>query len=231
MKVKGKKPLITTIPDGKLVDFIDQKIRSDTPEEYVRQNIERRLVLELGFKSTQIAIEFSVKIGSSRKRADIVIYKEGKTHAQENVWIIIECKRDSVEPTSKNDGVEQLQTYMSACPNAEWGMWTNGISKYVYRKVKDEKGNIKFDEPNDIPSKGRSLKEIDRPTRESLKFATEDNLLFSFKTCHNHIYVNDGLQKQPAFFELLKVIFCKILRCARRWHRRASPLPCRADRR
>lgn len=31
-----------------------------------------------------------------------------------------------------------------------------------------------------------------------------------FKTCHNHIHVNDGLQKQPAFFELLKVIFCKI---------------------
>lgn len=31
-----------------------------------------------------------------------------------------------------------------------------------------------------------------------------------FKTCHNHIYANDGLQKQPAFFELLKVIFCKI---------------------
>jgi type I restriction enzyme M protein len=24
------------------------------------------------------------------------------------------------------------------------------------------------------------------------------------------IYINDGMQKQPAFFELLKVIFCKI---------------------
>ena len=31
----------------------------------------------------------------------------------------------------------------------------------------------------------------------------------TFKTCHNHIYVNDGLQKQPAFFEFLKLIFCK----------------------
>lgn len=39
---------------------------------------------------------------------------------------------------------------------------------------------------------------------------TPEELLFTFKTCHNHIYVNDGLQKQPAFFELLKVIFCKI---------------------
>ena len=32
-----------------------------------------------------------------------------------------------------------------------------------------------------------------------------------FKTCHNHIYVTDGMQKQPAFFELLKLIFCKTL--------------------
>ncbi len=34
--------------------------------------------------------------------------------------------------------------------------------------------------------------------------------MFTFKTCHNIIYVNEGLQKQPAFFEFLKIIFCKI---------------------
>ena len=59
--------------------------------------------------------------------------------------------------------------------------------------------------------KDGTLEEIDRPNRRGLKNATEDNLLFTFKICHNHIYVTDGLQKQPAFFELLKVIFCKIL--------------------
>ncbi|MGV2391223.1 MAG UNVERIFIED_CONTAM: type I restriction enzyme HsdR N-terminal domain-containing protein [Microcystis novacekii LVE1205-3] len=41
--------LLPTLPDGKVCDFIDQKTRNDTPEEYVRQNIERRLVLELGY--------------------------------------------------------------------------------------------------------------------------------------------------------------------------------------
>ena len=48
-----------TIPDGKICDFIDEKIRGDTPEEYVRQNIERRLVLELGYTRDQIAVEVS----------------------------------------------------------------------------------------------------------------------------------------------------------------------------
>ena len=89
-------------------------------------------------------------------------------------------------------------------------MWTNSIQKYVFRKYIDETGQICFMEYNDIPSSDGNLDEVNRPSRNSLKNASDDNLLFVFKICHNHIYVNDGMQKQPAFFELLKVIFCKI---------------------
>lgn len=99
---------------------------------------------------------------------------------------------------------------MSACPNCEWGMWTNGRQKEVFRKFIDDKGQIDFMDYNDIPSADGNLDDINRPKRLSLKNAYDDNLLFVFKTCHNHIHVNDGLQKQSAFFELLKVIFCKI---------------------
>ena len=201
---------VTTLPDGKICDFIDQKIRNDTPEEYVRQNIERRLVLELGFKPSQIAVEFRIKLGSSSKRADLVIFPNDADHSQDNVWIIIECKKDSVEPKNQTDGVAQLKSYLSACPNGEWGMWTNGKFKAVYRKVVTNR-RIAWEEPNDIPSSSGDVDEVDRPSRNALKHATDDNLLFSFRTCHNHIYVTDGLQKQPAFFELLKLIFCKIL--------------------
>ncbi len=198
-----------SIPEGKVCDFIDQKVRNDTPEEYVRQNIERRLVLELDYKPEQIAVEFPIKIGSRRVRVDLVVFPESEAHEQDNARIIIECKRDSVEPSSKKDGVDQLKSYMSACPNAEWGMWTNGRFKAVYRRVFTSSG-IEWEEPNDIPSLGGDANEVDKPKRGQLKKATDDNLLFTFKICHNHIYVTDGLQKQPAFFELLKVIFCKI---------------------
>jgi type I restriction enzyme M protein len=198
-----------TLPDGKICDFIDEKIRNDTPEEYVRQNIERRMVLELGYARDQIAVEFPVKIGSGKHRVDIAIFAEGAPHDQDNIEIIIECKRDSTEPSAKRDGVDQLKTYLSSCPNAQWGMWTNGRYKAVYRRIVVE-GKTAWEEPNDIPAKDGDAEEVDRPTRNGLKFATADNLLFSFKICHNHIYVTDGMQKQPAFFELLKVIFCKI---------------------
>ena len=200
---------VTTLPDGKLCDFVDGKIRNDTPEEYVRQNIERRLVLELGYPPEQIAVEFPIKIGSRSVRVDLVVFPEGREHTQSNAWIMVECKRDTVQPSSQKDGVAQLQSYMAACPNTEWGMWTNGRFKAVYRRV-TAGGRTEYEEPNDIPSRGGNVEEVDRPRRDQLKNATNDNLLFSFKICHNHIYVTDGMQKQPAFFELLKVIFCKI---------------------
>jgi len=203
--------LLTTLPDGKICDFVDQKIRNDTPEEYVRQNIERRLVLELKFSPEQIEVEFPIRFGSDKRaRIDLAIFHDGEPHTQENVWIIIECKRDSVQPSASKDGIEQLMSYMAACDNAEWGMWTNGRFKAVKRKLRGDDGKTVYEEPNDIPGKDGNVEEVDRPTREFLRNAVGDNLLFSFKTCHDHIHVTDGLQKQPAFFELLKVIFCKI---------------------
>lgn len=201
--------LVTTLPDGKICDFIDQKIRSDTPEEYVRQNIERRLVLELDYLPEQIAVEFPIKIGSRSVRVDLAIFPQGTQHTQDNAFIFIECKKDSTPPSSQKDGVDQLKSYMAASSNAQWGMWTNGRSKSVWHKVITS-SHVEWEEPNDIPPRGGSTKDIDRPQRDNLKRASDDNLLFSFKICHDHIYVTDGMQKQPAFFELLKVIFCKI---------------------
>ncbi len=200
-----------TIPDGKIQDYVDGKFRNDTPEEYVRQTIEKRLVDEHRYNPRQLAVEYTLQLGSRKPRADIVVWdRNAAEHSQNNIKIIIECKRENIEARSEKDGVAQLQSYMSACPNCEWGMWTNSIQKFVFRKTLDSEGQIAFEEYNDIPSAEGSIEEIDRPTRKSLKNAADDNLLFVFRTCHNHIYANDGLQKQPAFFELLKIIFCKI---------------------
>lgn len=206
--------VIISIPEGKLRDYIDGTIRPDTPEEYVRQTVEKRLINEHKYLKDQIKIEYGVQMGSGKKRADIVIFDKDATDEQKkdqhNIKIIVECKKEAVKPTDKNNGIEQLKTYMAACNNCEWGMWTNGLHKTVYRKVVNEKKQTVFEEYNDIPSADGTTDEKERPNRNTLIKAYEDNLLFTFKTCHNIIYVNEGLQKQPAFFEFLKIIFCKI---------------------
>ncbi|GEM56613.1 restriction endonuclease subunit M [Flavobacterium branchiophilum NBRC 15030 = ATCC 35035] len=202
---------VITVPEGKLRDYIDGIFRNDTPEEYVRQNIEKRLVNEHQYPKGLIKIEFPIKVGSANKRVDIAIFPNDCTEfKQENIILIIECKKENISPNDKKDGVGQLKSYMQACGNCEWGMWTNGKDKEVYRKSTTDKGKIEFYDYIDIPSYNTPIEEIDRPSRKKQQKASGDNLLYAFKKCHNHIYAIDGPQKQVAFFELLKIIFCKI---------------------
>ena len=202
---------VVSIPDGYIRDYIDGKPRKDTPEEYVRQTIEKRLIEEHNYKREQIKIEFGLKLFSRRPRADIVVFrKDSPEMTQDQVWMIAECKKESVSPSNQKDGVEQLKSYMYICPNCEWGLWTNGKYREVLRKVKV--GNdYDFQEYNDIPAADGSLDNANRPKRNTLKKAYEDNLLLVFRSCHNHIYGNAGFNKDEAFFEFLKLIFCKTL--------------------
>lgn len=200
-----------SIPEGKIKDYIDGTFRKDTQEEYVRQNILKRLVNELGYPKELIQVEIGIKIGSNKPRIDIAIFpKDCTVFEQEKIKIIIECKKENIKPSDKKEGIEQLKSYMSSCANSEWGMWTNGKEKEVFRKVVNSKGEIEFFEYSDIPEFDTDIHEDDRPKRGKQRKAVADNLLFTFKRCHNFIYAFEGFQKQPAFFELLKIIFCKI---------------------
>jgi type I restriction enzyme M protein len=197
------------IPQGKILDFIDASLRNETPEEYVRQEIAKSLVREYRYPREEIKVEFPVRIGSARKRVDLAIFPENAPPKQENVWAICECKSADVPSNDRAEGVEQLKSYMAACVNAEFGIWTNGQERYCFKKTKPN-GSVAFVEITDLPVKGKSLDEVERPSRNTLKPASSDALLFTFRRSHNYIAGNQGLQKTEAFWELLKLIFCKI---------------------
>ena len=198
---------LKVIPDGKIVDFITGRLMNDTPEEYVRQNVEMSLVLEYGYAREQVEVEFKIKVGSATKRVDLAIFAPGAAHNQSNIQIVIETKREGTKRESATDGVGQLKSYMAASLNCQHGMWTNGIDRDCFFKTSD-KDEHAFIEAIDIPPQG--AKKADAPSREHLRAATGENLLFTFKRCHNYIAANVGLQKPEAFWELLKLIFCKI---------------------
>jgi type I restriction enzyme M protein len=106
-----------TIPEGKICDFITGKFRADTPEEYVRQNLEKRLVNELKYPRERIGVEVTLQLGSNKPRTDVVIYLDGHSQTQENIHIIVECKKENVSPSDKKDGIEQLKSYMGISKN------------------------------------------------------------------------------------------------------------------
>lgn len=59
------------IPEGKARDYVDGTIRNDTPEEYVRKTVEKRLVNEHKYVKERIAVEYLVQIGSGKKSESI----------------------------------------------------------------------------------------------------------------------------------------------------------------
>lgn len=198
------------VEQGKILDFIDgQTQRRETPEEYVRQEIAKSLVREYRYPKADIEVEFVVRVGTRKPRADLVVFPPKTEHSQENAGIIVECKAPTVKAADKKDGVGQLQSYMAVCPNVRYGMWTNGVERFCYRRVVKD-GRVAVEEVPDVPEFGRGDEEAERPRFDQLKPATSDALLFAFRRCHNYIAGNQGLQKSQAFWELLKLIFCKI---------------------
>jgi len=197
------------IPEGKVVDFLTGKYVNDTPEEYVRQNVEKALVRQYRYSPEDCHPEFRIKVGRSAKRVDIVLFSPKSTHTQEDAYALVETKKPGTSPQNKKDGIDQLKSYMAACLNAKYGLWTNGDDRFCFAK-RSARGQLKFDEIIDIPSMGQSESETDRPKRRDLMPATADNLLFAFRRCHNYIAGTEGMQKPDAFWELLKLTFCKI---------------------
>lgn len=97
------------VQQGRLLDFIDgQTQRNETPEEYVRQEIAKSLVREYRYAKADIEVEFIVRVGSRKPRADLVIFPPSVEHKQENALIIVECKASTVKSADKKDGVGQL---------------------------------------------------------------------------------------------------------------------------
>lgn len=200
---------IGAIPEGKVLDFLTGRLVPDTAEEYVRQNIEKAVVRQYKYPAADCEPEFRIKMGSKKPGVDIAIFLGSRTHEQANAFVLVETKKPGTNPEDKKEGIGQLQSYMAACPNAQYGLWTNGDDRFCFAKRLNG-GVVSFEQIVDIPRAGQSEADAARPRRTDLMAATADNLLFAFRRCHNYIAGTEGMQKPEAFWELLKIIFCKI---------------------
>ncbi len=193
------------IPPGRIKCYITGKTKKDTPEEHVRQRVVRSLVEEYGYEKKDIQLEFKIKMASASKKADIAIFEKDQKHKQENVFLIVEAKREDIKPSDREDGIEQLKSYMSASINCKFGMWV-GSEVMVFEKVENERNSYDYVESVDIPREGVTASNL---TFDLLVPAT-DGLRDVFKRCHNYIHTNQGISKDQAFHEFLKLIFCKV---------------------
>ncbi|MEA1872573.1 MAG: type I restriction enzyme HsdR N-terminal domain-containing protein [Chloroflexota bacterium] len=156
----NQKPLINeetlgeleVIPSGKLKCFITGNLRNDKPEERIRQDVARSLVEEYGYDKNNIELEFPIKMGREKKRADIVTFLENRRHDQENVYMIVEAKTENIKPSDRKEGIDQLESYVAACPNATFALWV-GNERLAF-KVAEERGKKVLTQIPDIPKAG-----------------------------------------------------------------------------
>lgn len=97
-----------------------------TPEEWVRQNMIQFFLQELKYPASLYSIEKEIKLGSLRKRCDIIIYKDSLP------WMIIECKEPNV-PINQST-LQQILRYHLALP-VPYLCLSNGTEVYLFEKT------------------------------------------------------------------------------------------------
>jgi predicted type IV restriction endonuclease len=93
-----------------------------TPEEWVRQNFLQYLLQVKKYPASLIAVEREIMLGDTKKRFDIVIFKDAKA------WMIVECKEMQVK---LNEAViKQILNY-NITLQVEYLVITNGTSTFA----------------------------------------------------------------------------------------------------
>lgn len=183
--------------NGKVIDFATGRILkqlSRSPEEAVRQWYEHVLVEECGYDKLQLDIEVPIQMGSTTKKADIVVFKQT---AKLQKIVIVETK----EPTKK-DGIKQLQSYLEAT-GTEFGVWANGndISYWYHGKPQS------YEPIGRIIRVGETVNDIGASLFKKNLSPAKD-LVTDFKAADQYISAHQG--GVDIFDEIFKVIFAKI---------------------
>lgn len=181
--------------DGDIIDFVSGEVITDPgPEEEVRQWYETVLVEEYNYKKSQIETEFSIKMGSTTKSADIAVFKSS---SKDDLKLIVETKKPD-----RSDGIDQLKSYMEA-DGVSLGAWTNGADiQHLHRPEPRE-----FESISDIPEAGENLASMDsRIRKEDLSPASD--LASIFEQCEDEVIAHQG--GVDVFDELFKIILTKI---------------------
>ena len=110
-------------------------VSEDSSEERVRQWLLRELIESYGFPKElfdgrTVNIEVPIAFGSRQCFVDVAIQKTFQGDPKPLVLF-------EVKPLDSTEGIDQLHSYLSACPTARIGVWTNGCELKCFMKNDD----------------------------------------------------------------------------------------------
>jgi hypothetical protein len=115
-----------------------------TPEEWVRQQLLHRLVEQLGYPASLIAVETPIRVGEVSKRCDAVVYNRAM-----QPLMLIECKAETVALTQKT--LDQALVYNRRL-NVPYLLLNNGIQTMVINIAQAPTSDAGYVPTNIIPT-------------------------------------------------------------------------------
>ncbi|GMU64623.1 MAG: hypothetical protein AMXMBFR36_08970 [Acidobacteriota bacterium] len=212
---------VTSLEEGKLLDYITGEPVKDTPKEHVRQRIARALFHEYGISVEDMVPDYKMTVDGHRKSVDIAIFAPGAKKTPENLRRIVICDK---EPKTGSKGAYKMRDHKQAekefgllyaamgqedAAGCRWGLWTNGLDFFFFEK-EITKFDVKFLPRGDWPMADGSLGSRTVASAAKLRRADRDMLLTTFRRCHNYIHGNEGMPKDAAFWQFLYLIFAKL---------------------
>lgn len=192
------------------------------PEEKVEAESFLKLVLVYNYPVQRIKLFEKVKMGSSTKEADIIVYDDDLF---ESPLIIVECKKQEVSEAEFLQAIEQAASYAYALSGTVKYIWTTSGIKDVYLQI-DKERQTRIQIPN-IPILGKPIPkytfvkggrlhnedvgdDVIKQQFFDLEQVSESELTNRFKKAHQSLWAGGELNPSDAFDELDKLIFCKI---------------------
>ena len=172
------------------------------PEEVIRQLWVLRLINRYHYPKAQIRVEYRVTIGTSTRKADIVIVHH---EAPTEPYIIVEVKK-----TERKDGKEQLKSYCNAS-GAPIAVWSNGQDLVTWNRQDPNH----FLEIPDIPDVNQTIEDITNQPwtidtliqKEEQRASSGQTLRHLIKDIEDEVLANSG---HDVFEEVFKLLFTKM---------------------
>lgn len=211
------------LPEGKLVCALTGELKTATPQEETLQSfieqLHREYQIPLEDMGRDVRLQCQTidhKTGKPRTRTrsvSLVVYEPGRPHQNQNIIRIALIAAPTTKADEKAIGLlEEALGGLSEDREQVFGLWTNGTNlAFRMRTYHSRTGEPQFTELTDFPAPDESLDDLEKAERRPLRVATADSLLRAFKRCHDYLYGNQSMRGDRAFWQLLYLIFCKIL--------------------
>lgn len=191
-----------------------------TPKEEILQAAARSLVFEYGFDLGDVERAVSLKLTtvsqatgkltSRRVKLDIAAFRSGAPHVQDEIIRAGVIVAPGTRHDDEKRGIPALDQVLGALSACEFGFWTNG-TELAFRRKTVEGSSPRYEDIGGMPAAGETLASLENQKgRRRLIAFNADSLAQTFRRCHDYIYGNQGLNKSQAFWEFLRLIFCKM---------------------